>query len=151
MSLLTWQRTPCEGMVENAFHWKMGSEHLRASGHMLQTKQDRSHLKVMWRRKEEHGQRLDTDPKKASGASSLISATPDFSMLVCHGINWELDIYVPYKMRFPSIQLMKYQVGETEMSKGQPSRYCWGQGCMFPTELLGMWCFHPVCQLKRLT
>lgn len=52
--------------MENEFllHLKVGSKHLRASGHILQTKQDRSHLKVLQRRKEEDDQHLGADPKK---------------------------------------------------------------------------------------
>lgn len=111
MRLLTRWRTRCKGMVENALHLKVWSKHLRASACILQTKQDRSHLKVVRWRKEEHDQHLDTDPKKTSGASSLISATPDFSMLFCRCINWELDIYVPYKMRFPASSSWNMELG----------------------------------------
>lgn len=150
MRILTLRRTPCKWMVENDLCLKVGSKRLRASVCIPQTKQDRSHLKVVRWRREELDQHLDTDPKKTSGVSSLISATPDISMLVCCCMNWELDIYIPYILRFPSIQLMKHGAGETETSKGQSPRLCWGQGCMFPTELLGTWCFHPACQLRWL-
>lgn len=99
MSLLTGWRNPCKGMAENVLCLKVRREHKRLSSQIPQTKQDTSHLKAVSRRTEEHDQHLDTDPKIDTGASSLISATCDFSTFPCHCINWGLDVYIPCKMK----------------------------------------------------